>query len=328
MKNMLLIMLLVLQPLVFANQCYFQSRRTSYDSGTSIKKISCQWLAQALQNIEFYNRGDNYAPYYERKFGKEGNLIEEVDGRIYMTKFYYALGAFRYYGQIIYSGANVESCKTTTSTGYCDQVEYNEFAMYLRDFFSSSVRQKKNEKRTSFSGKSSFRDSRDGKIYKTVNIGYQTWMAQNLNYEIYDGYGSWCYEDDANNCRKYGRLYTYEAAMQACPDGWHLPSTDEWKSLYYNATGYENSGLAVKKLKTKKGWGKPEEGGNGTDEFGFSALPAGLRHKDGSFMGRGRLTFFRTTNSTLIADFPMASNYGGFDFYSRENAYSVRCVKD
>ena len=93
MKNMLLIMLLVLQPLVFANQCYFQSRRTSYDSGTSIKKISCQWLAQALQNIEFYNRGDNYAPYYERKFGKEGNLIEEVDGRIYMTKFYYALGA-------------------------------------------------------------------------------------------------------------------------------------------------------------------------------------------------------------------------------------------
>ena len=141
-------MLFALQSLVLANQCYFQSRRTSYDSGTSIKKISCQWLEKSLQNIEFYNGNDNYAPYYGRRFGQEGNLIEDADGLIYMTKFYYALGEYRYYGQIIYYGANVKSCKTTTSSSFCDQVEYNDFAMYLRDFLSSSVRQKKNEKKT------------------------------------------------------------------------------------------------------------------------------------------------------------------------------------
>lgn len=328
MKILLLVMLFALQSFVLANQCYFQSRRTSYDSGTSIKKISCQWLEKSLQNIEFYNGNDNYAPYYGRRFGQEGNLIEDADGLIYMTKFYYALGEYRYYGQIIYYGANVKSCKTTTSSGFCDQVEYNDFAMYLRDFLSSSVRQKKNEKKTTVGASKSFRDPRDGKTYKTVSIGYQTWMAQNLNYEIYDGYGSWCYDDDPSYCRKYGRLYTYKAAMVACPNGWHLPSEDEWETLYYSVAGKWNSGEAVKKLKSKKGWGKPEEGGRGTDEFGFSALPAGMRYKDGSFMGLDRLTFFRTTNSSTVADFPMASSYGGFNFYSQENAYSVRCVKD
>jgi hypothetical protein len=136
--------LLLLTVFSFAGNCYFQTRRMSYDSETSTKKISCRTLENAIQDIRFYNSNnlDNYARYYEEHFGQEGNLIAEEDGYITINKFYYALGEYRYYGSIMYYGANVYRCITTTSTGYCDQLEYNDFAMYLRDFLSSSARKR------------------------------------------------------------------------------------------------------------------------------------------------------------------------------------------
>jgi len=123
-------------------------------------------------------------------------------------------------------------------------------------------------------------DARDGKKYKTVKIGEQTWMAENLNY---DAKGSVCYDKKPTNCKKYGRLYNWKAAMNksasstavpsgvqgVCPSGWHLPSDEEWMALINAVGGSEG---AVKKLKTKSGWNKNS---NGTNEFGFSALPGG-----------------------------------------------------
>ena len=146
MKKIAIVMILLLSAFSFAEQCYFQTRRTSYDSGTSVKKISCETMKKIYQDIRFYdNQGNNYVRKYEQQIGREGNLIVEGNGYTSIMKFYYALGEYRYYGYITYYGGNVVECTTTTSTGVCDQVEYTEFGNYLRDFLSSSAR-KKNRK--------------------------------------------------------------------------------------------------------------------------------------------------------------------------------------
>lgn len=125
----------------FADGCYFQSRRSGYDEGTYVQRVYCQTVQDALDNIQFYDEhGNNYARYYERQFGREGNLIIESGGTTTMVKFYYAMNEYRFYGRIVYRGSNVSECITTTSSRRCGATEYTEFGMYLRDFFASSAR--------------------------------------------------------------------------------------------------------------------------------------------------------------------------------------------
>jgi uncharacterized protein (TIGR02145 family) len=125
-------------------------------------------------------------------------------------------------------------------------------------------------------------DCRDGQKYRTVKIGEQTWMAQNLNYKTDS---SWCYNDSLSYCKKYGRLYAWNAAMKACPAGYHLPSDDEWENLAqtvetpesnYDAFLWER---ASEKLKAKCCWNDDARyDANRTDDFGFSAQPGGFRN--------------------------------------------------
>jgi uncharacterized protein (TIGR02145 family) len=137
-------------------------------------------------------------------------------------------------------------------------------------------------------------DVRDGQTYKIVKIGSQTWMAENLNFNTPN---SWCYADSTINCDIYGRLYTWEAALNACPDNWHLPSDDEWKILeqYIGMTGeesnlflYRGEGLGTK-LKSERGWGKYNCMDCKFNTVGFNALPSGYRlYTDGSFVEKGK----------------------------------------
>jgi uncharacterized protein (TIGR02145 family)/uncharacterized repeat protein (TIGR02543 family) len=117
-----------------------------------------------------------------------------------------------------------------------------------------------------------FTDSRDSKTYKKVVIGTQTWMAENLNY---NASGSVCYDNATANCTKYGRLYDWETALVACPVGWHLPSSAEWTTLADYVGGLETAGMKLKATSGWVNWSGPH--GNGTDDYGFSALPGGTR---------------------------------------------------
>ena len=120
----------------------------------------------------------------------------------------------------------------------------------------------------------SFTDSRDGQRYDIVQIGSQTWMAENLNYEVE---GSVCPEGENRNCSRYGRLYTWDVARTICPEGLHLPDSADFEKLIANVGGAEVAGYA---LKSTSGWFKK---GNGSDDFGFNALPAGYRLGSGKF---------------------------------------------
>ena len=168
------------------------------------------------------------------------------------------------------------------------------------------------------------KDLRDGKVYKTVKIGSQVWMAENLNFETDS---SFCYRDSAHFCAMHGRLYKWTAAVDACPSGWHLPSKAEFESLI--ATVGEDS-TAGKVLKSVSGW---SSGGNGSDDFGFAALPAGARGHDGGYSGAYFLAVF--WSSTEINDNNVFNMYLTFDGDSvhqsvdiKDMGNSVRCVKD
>ena len=176
---------------------------------------------------------------------------------------------------------------------------------------------------------STMKDGRDGQIYKTVTIGALTWMAQNLNYNV--RFESWCYEDDAANCAKYGRLYARDAAMSVCLPGWHLPTKEEWENLFDAVGGQSTAGDALRSL---SGW---EDGDNGVDTYGFSAVPAGWRYPNSGSYGAGNNAhFWSSTISEDVGGYFLYSvrllgssdsvdlnKYGGVN-----SAFSVRCVKD
>jgi len=175
-------------------------------------------------------------------------------------------------------------------------------------------------------------DKRDGQKYRTVVIGGTRWMAQNLNYRADS---SWCYENRADSCNKYGRLYTWDAAMKACPAGWKLPSREDWKSLVAVASEEKTAG---KKLKSKNGWNNRNDGssGNGTDDYGFSALPGGsLYSADGSFYGVGYDGYLWTATEDYYGNYAynqdMDYDYDGvreYGTYDKSDGFSVRCVAD
>ena len=205
-----------------------------------------------------------------------------------------------------------------------------------------------------------FTDPRDGKIYKTVKIGNQLWMAENLaylpmvhrplhllnyddpRYYVFGYDGIRVSEAKATaNYKEYGVLYNWPAANSACPSGWHLPSDDEWKQMEIaigmsqseaDHTGHRGTNEGTK-LITTSGW---NYNGNGTDDFGFSALPGGYRKSGGHFWGIGGSTYW--WSSTEATEVHTTDAWGRHIYYNstaiirfnypKDYGFSVRCVKD
>ena len=197
----------------------------------------------------------------------------------------------------------------------------------------------------------SLTDERDGKTYRTVKIGDQEWMAENLNFETDGGI---CYNDSLENCNKYGRLYTWASAMDSvgafsetskgcgydmnckfeepargiCPSGWHMPSNREWRELI---DFVEKDSTVAIVLKSESGW--PRQC-NGTDAAKFTVLPAGYESQESNFWGKDIAAAFWEGGSSggvnMINTFYFS--YGGkmpilYSLHKYDHA-SIRCVKD
>ena len=202
-------------------------------------------------------------------------------------------------------------------------------------------------------------DSRDGQTYKIIKIGNQTWMAENLNYADSTNTPSllersWCYNKKPENCAVGGRLYTWAAAIDSvklatdadnpqdcgygktctlpttvqgiCPDGWHLPTQAEWETLFTEVGGQS---MASDILKSLTGW---YSNGSGTNDVGFSAIPAGFRYNNGRFIDSQYAYFWCASeyDSLQAHDMDLDYFYKSPKLFSFEKnyAFSVRCLKD
>ena len=191
-----------------------------------------------------------------------------------------------------------------------------------------------------------FIDARDKQIYKKVTIGTQTWMAENLNFETD---GSRCYNDSAKYCAKYGRYYTWADAMDSaavfsdnakgcgydvectiktpargiCPEGWHIPDSTEWRTLY-SVMGKSSNAMQAKGF---------DNWPDATDAYGFTALPAGGYMRSAFYDVGGYARFWSAAEFTEYdnhsADYWYLNAIGATLSFADENfSLSVRCIKD
>ncbi len=172
-------------------------------------------------------------------------------------------------------------------------------------------------------------DTRDGQKYYIVKIANRWWMAQNLNYNA-ENIESWCYGNESEHCDVLGRLYSWDAAIDACPSGWHLPSMSEWAALIDSVGGTKNAGRI---LKSKEGWFADLYGndGNGTDSLGFSAIPAGWRGSDGVYDNLGSDAYFWVFDATGMYAYYMSMYYADRidrSFHYKTMGFSVRCIEN
>ena len=188
-------------------------------------------------------------------------------------------------------------------------------------------------------------DVRDSKEYKIVYIGDQVWMAENLNYDVPDNDTDVCYSNNPSNCVTYGRLYNWSTAMGIdasynsslytasakhrgiCPAGWHIPSDAEWTALTDFVGGASTAGS---KLKAASGW---NSGGNGTDDYGFSALPGGYGFSGGSFLNVGSYGYWWSASEHDASYAYYRYMYYDFSDVYRFNSnkaslFSVLCLQD
>ena len=170
----------------------------------------------------------------------------------------------------------------------------------------------------------SFTDERDGHVYKTVQIGEQVWMAENMRY---DGVAHYSANGDSNNDSTYGFLYYGEDAQKVCPKGWHLPTRTDFSDLRnYVEEKKTSSSIFLALIAKSSVWTDYQN--KGGDDWGFNALPAGWYQNNiqGAF-GFGTYFWSSTNNNKADLFFLANGNSGIFASYN-QIANSVRCLKD
>jgi uncharacterized protein (TIGR02145 family) len=180
--------------------------------------------------------------------------------------------------------------------------------------------------------KGTMKDPRDGKVYATVSYNDwmteldMVWMAENLSYAME---GATSYKNKKKYDEKYGLFYSYEAAKNACPPGWHLPGFDEWTIIQNLFGGYKYCGSALKSI---KGW---KYKGNGTNSSDFNALPVGFLTDIGEFESNGLSSYFWSGpeteddfTRTRSLDHENSTFYVNRSDYNASYSFSCRCVKN
>ncbi|WP_290940648.1 FISUMP domain-containing protein [Fibrobacter sp.] len=228
--------------------------------------------------------------------------------RIIVHSFFYILVACilisctDYESMIVdeYEECVIELTKSSSSSSIQNMPKYSSARMYVYDTTKVTL--------------GALADYRDGKIYITITIGNQTWMAENLNFKTENSY---CYNNNESYCDKYGRLYTwikemYEITMKdVCPQGWHLPTIAEWNVLYKELNAESVS-----------------------ERIFLNVLPAGAMSESGTFYDEGLGSGFWTSiiaydegEAFCMSFFGNVENASSKSM-SQKKGLSIRCVKD
>lgn len=239
-------------------------------------------------------------------------------------------------GNLYLDGNNIGYAQANTSNNILDKITVGQHKIKIGAIEKRITVNKDQTTYLTFDLPTQFIDQRDGKTYKIVYIGNQIWMAENLAYKPSSG-NYWAYDNNSSNISKYGYLYDYETATNVCPDGWHLPSDNEWKTLEQylgmSSTDANESGWRGdigNKLKSTSGWNR---NGNGTNSSGFNAVAGGYRSPSGafSFAGYDGYWWSSSPSGSSIA-WCRSLDYSGAEvirfYYDMAHGFSVRCLRD
>ncbi len=171
----------------------------------------------------------------------------------------------------------------------------------------------------------SLTDTTDGGRYRTILVGDRTWMAENLRRPIAGSV------PDPTGDGRYGRYYSHQEALAACPEGWHLPTRNEWEVAYAKAGGY-GAGLGTEGDVLKSPWGWPTASAAGDDRLGFRVLPGGSLLAGSSLpgsVGEAAMFWASDSNGSMASQTQMDSSGGHFfQERSRLDRLTVRCIAD
>jgi uncharacterized protein (TIGR02145 family) len=307
------------QTIVFANCCYSAFRATSYTNGT---------FSQTFDPVQLAWMSRNPIAFYGYEAATKGVSYEAPDNYCKANADTLIYGFFHY-------GDSTGAAHLFNSSKI-NQIPWGNYLGWKWNDGNLKFNQYGQENWCYKCGKN-FIDDRDNQEYETVCIGKQVWMARNLNWA---GAGT-CYDNNPSSCKTFGRLYTWtevtggvgsnsnpSGVKGACPKGWHVPSKSEWLDLLNHAGGVTKAGS---KLRANSNlWA---DGTKGTDDFGFSALPAGRCDFPFDCYNEDDEFNFWTSSGSGTQDYSIFFLNAGIDFVSEltekiDTRMSCRCVKD